>query len=55
MTNLRHCVSCLAQSSGRGCGCCGGLSLTVIGDIFDKAYLTSNISGIPLTIRSEKL
>ena len=25
--NLRHCVSCLAQSSGRGCCCCRGLSI----------------------------
>ena len=28
MKNLRHCVSCLAQSSGRGCCCCRGLSVT---------------------------
>ena len=29
MKNLRHCVSCLAQSSGRGCCCCRGFSVTV--------------------------
>ena len=27
MKNLRHCVLCLAQSSGRGCCCCRGLSV----------------------------
>ena len=30
MQNIRHCVSCLAQSSGKGCFCCRGLSFTVL-------------------------
>ena len=30
MKKLRHCVSCLVQSSGGGCCCCRGLSVTVL-------------------------
>ena len=38
--NLRHCVSCLAQSSGRGFCCCRGLSVTWINLWFGFALYT---------------
>ena len=39
MKNLRHFVSCLAQSSGRGCCCCRGLSVTHMYDTHILTYI----------------